>query len=163
MNLNHSVSFSLAVLKFSRLNMINQFINFEQDLYFSIINSSKGNEIKALSIEKVKLMWLNFHWQALELMQQDEKISVTEEKELTIFFAVFFKKLLSQFLDGNSVENTELFRRLINNKLNVINQLIDVGLKHTSNKNQLILQYEIEKLKYDSILNKIQQNNVTNR
>ncbi len=155
MKTRNKVKLCLRVMEIGRLNMINSFTSYEPELYLPIVYSAISSEVEKLSIEKVQLMWLNFHWKVLQLLTEENNLSENNQEILYTFFAKYFQNLISKYIKGNKDENSELFIKLIYGKITVISKMINVGIKHSNYKNQLILQYETEKLLYNSVLTKI--------
>ena len=135
------LTFTLFTLKEARENLVQDFIKENPEIYHPMFQYEKSNEQMMLAKEKYILIWLDSHWNLIETFFKNQEIESTTQNEVRYRFAGVFLRLLEKFDKDRRDRASPLAIRLLKEKVNTLEQLLNLGDKHEN---------RINKLRYDA-------------
>ena len=136
-----TLTFALFILKEARENLAQDFIKENHEIYHPMFQYEKSNEQMMLAKEKYIMIWLDSHWNLIEKYFKTQEIESTTQNEVRYSFAEVFLMLLEKFDTDRRNRASSLAIRLIKEKIDNLEQLLNLGDKHEN---------RINKLRYDA-------------
>lgn len=138
---------ALRVLKENRRILIEQFTRESAVVFSPMFEYENIDEQMKLAVEKHFIGWLNSHWDTFYSFSGEiPKVQIDEVEHQ---FAIIFSRLLQKFNDfihenSNEIDGS-LFSELIQEKINIIKEIIKFGEKSEGNLNKLRYAYQKDK------------------
>jgi aryl carrier-like protein len=153
----NKIKIMFSLLKIMRANLIQDFLDHIPDIYRPSFKYENERQLLLLSIEKYFMTWLNSYWHIFEdkiekLASQDMK----EELKYDADFIQLYMSLLKQWqIEGNHLQFSELMQTLLNQKIQGLNHILEMGEKSQKQYNQLQLQYEKDKAIFERTIKQL--------
>tara|TARA_R100000789_G_scaffold95873_1_gene96784 strand:- start:104 stop:604 length:501 start_codon:yes stop_codon:yes gene_type:complete len=143
---------NLEILELSRVHQVNQFLDRDPELFNSILDSNISVVIGKLSQEKIRLFWLDYLW-LIALNRIDLEGDINVKKLKTDSFMQIYKTYISE-LKNPSEDSvlTDFYTKTLNKKQDIINSLINTGLKSEFKLNTLKLDIRINSNQFNKII-----------
>lgn len=140
------LTLTLFTLKEARENLAQDFIIENPEIYDPMFKYEKSNEQMMLAKEKYIMIWLDSHWNLIETLLKNQEIESTIQNEVRYRFAEVFLSLLEKFDADGRNQASPLAIRLLKEKIDNLEKLLNLGDKHEN---------RINKLRYDAHRHKI--------
>lgn len=112
-----------------------------------------------LYFEKYYIQWLNKHWSMMcEILEQHTEYSIEQRKDITIFFASYFKNFFEQSCKTQSFSHA-IIPNILDIKGKSIEKMIECSDKWEENSKELRADEAVWKEKYDELLKKYSKEN----
>lgn len=151
------IKIMLNLLKIMRENLIKDFLDHIPDIYLPSFKYENERQLMLLSIEKYFMTWLNSYWHIFEDKIKNLVLqNIKEELKYDADFVQLYMSLLKQWqIEGNHLEFSDLMKTLLNQKIQVLNHILEMGEKSQKQYNQLQLQYEKDKAIFDRTIKQL--------
>ena len=137
----------LSIFSDSREKLVSDFINESIEIYRPMFEYEENEELMTLAIEKYFIGYVNYHF---ELFVNYENI----DEEFNKAMLSFIKKFNINVSDVNLLNATDLFSNLIQQKQNILEEIINIGNKDNNKYNQLAYSYQKDKTLFDREIRK---------
>lgn len=147
---------ALQVLKQCRVDLIQDFLNHQPDIYTPSFKYEDSPVLLRLAREKYFLSWLGTHWHKFN----HKAISFTDnQKDYEEFFAKVYLKLLEKWSMVKTVHTGQLSLgiRLIDDMQKTLNEFIKAGNNADAMRNKLEIEIEKNRVLFDREMKKINE------
>lgn len=134
---------NLNILELNRFYTVSQFLENDITLFESILDSELSKNIEQLSIDKIKILWIDYLWQiAITQINKEEDIELRNYK-LKSFLKIYKNKISELYEKSEEIIDSDIYIDTIKNKRKIIESLLKIGIKGEKNINQLKLEIRI--------------------
>jgi len=138
----------LNLLKKMRFRLINDFLEYNTDIYKSMFEHENDSELTKLSIEKYFISWLESHFIYFEEYCKTENISEKNILELRNTISDLILKYL-KYTDNSKSEYSNFSYQIITELKKELQNLINFGIQDNKNYNKLLFLIEKDKKLFD--------------
>lgn len=151
------VRFSLRVMQELRDKVYKDSMEHYSVIYNGL-HEPESNNVRELYFQAYEMEWLDNHWETLARMlkQYNSEYKRGEQKDITLFFAEYFSKFMSE-LSTDSLYAKMAMRDLIAAQKKVIEQMISYADRWEERNNQLRVNLKKHKEHFKILI----QNNQT--
>lgn len=146
------VLLSLQVMQGQRRKLLKDSKEHYSTIY-SGLHESGSDSTRNLYFEKYEMEWLDSHWNAFTalLKQRENNYTKKEQKEITVFFAEYFSKLMSE-LENASAAVKVAAQELIRSNQQAIKNMIMFSESWEERSNQLVVSSKKHKEHFKRLL-----------
>lgn len=140
---------ALQVLKQCRTEMVEDFLNYQPDIYAPSFKYENSPVLLKLAQEKYFMAWLSNHWQRFN--EKITALSEQEQRDIENILVYVFLKLLEKWsiLKTTNTNQLNLAIKIIEDMQIALHELIKSGDKADSKRNQLELALEKNRVLFD--------------
>lgn len=137
----------LSIFSDSREKLVSDFMKESIEIYRPMFEYEENEELMTLAIEKYFIGYINYHF---KLFINYENI----DEEFNKAMLSFIKKFDINVSDVNLLNGTDLFSNLIQQKQNILEEIINIGNKDNNKYNRLAYSYQKDKTLFDREIRK---------
>lgn len=141
----------LKVLKIARSKLVADFLKRDPLIFLSLFKYENNANLINISLENYFISWINYHFHIWE-----KYINQTSEKMFLKTMDLFLRKYLAD-TKKKALTNFEFVTDLLNKKLSVLHNLMDVEDKDTYRNNRMIMEYEKDKALFRREINRLME------
>ncbi len=137
----------LSIFSDSREKLVSDFMKESIEIYRPMFEYEENEELMTLAIEKYFIGYINYHF---KLFINYKNI----DEEFNKAMLSFIKKFDINISDVNLLNSTDLFSNLIQQKENILEEIINIGNKDNNKYKQLAYSYQKDKTLFDREIRK---------
>lgn len=144
-----STHLALKVLEQCRAEMVQDFMSHKPEIYAPSFKYETSLVLLKLAREKYFTMWLSNHWQIFN--QIISQLPIEEQRNMETHFSRVFLALLGKWsvLKTTDAYQVSLGKKLIDDMVVALNELIKSGDKSDMKRNQLEITLEKNRVLFD--------------
>ncbi len=158
--LNKKETFAvLQVLKQSRAEMVQDFLDHKPDISMPSFKYEDSPALLSLAREKYFMMWLSRHW---KLFSHEATFFNDKQKETEAIFATVFLKLLGKWsiVKTDHAGQLNLGIQLVEDMQKTLNEFIKVGNNSDVMRNKLEVEIEKNRVLFERAIKKLSEQEI---
>ena len=133
----------LTILKKGRKKLLYDFINEKTDIFEAMFKYEDDEQLMSLVIDKYFTEYINYHFELLKEIQNNHNLEINFSKVMLEFINHFDN------LNKNSRYSEKLYYKILQDKKNILEELISIGCSDREKFNQLKYIYQKDKRLFD--------------
>lgn len=146
----------LDVLRAARQHLVEKFIEEDPTLFRDVLRSRKGGEVADVLLERHFLLWHLTHFNLLDGISGSLDITESELRELTGQMA----SLIRELTEGSGANNSDFFRKMLADRAEILDGLVNVSEKSDKNINRLRYLSEKETFAIEKLMESLSQGSI---